>query len=130
MKKQILKNLKKYEKNFDRQDRLRLEELNQEIIAQRRQQAYDIFAVLTRNKGLNLSQKYARIAARDGYDSDDDRNYDISVQVILLRKLIFFVWKFYLAIYKYYIAFNCRLWSIFFERINRHSVNYCCLVLA
>lgn len=81
MKKTILKNLKKYEKIFEREDRLRLEESNKEILAHRRQMAQDMLSIIRRNRQNNSSMKYRRVESRGGYDSDDESNYHIDVQV-------------------------------------------------
>ena len=84
-KKAVVKNLKKYERMFEREDRLRLEELNKEVLFQRRQLATDFIAVLRKNRETNLTLKSRRIEARNGYDSDDENNYHIQVQVILFN---------------------------------------------
>jgi translation initiation factor 3 subunit B len=81
MKKTILKNLKKYEKIFEREDRLRLEESNKEILAQRRKMAEDMSTIIRRNRQYNASIKHQRVKSRNGYDSDDEKNYHIDVQV-------------------------------------------------
>lgn len=80
-KKLIVKNLKRYEKIFEREDRLRIEELNKEILMQRRKQAEDFFLVVQRNRLANAPMRQNRIRCRNGYDSDDDNNYRVEIQV-------------------------------------------------
>ena len=82
-KKKIIKNLRKYEKIFEKEDRQRKQELNQEVAKARYKQAEDIILRLRGNRTLNLALKAARIGARGGYDSDDERNYDIVSTVSL-----------------------------------------------
>lgn len=77
-KKKITKNLKKYEKEFDKEDRAKKQELNAENLNRRRALADDFLARLKYNQNLNLGLKAQRVAARDGYDSDDDANYTFS----------------------------------------------------
>jgi translation initiation factor 3 subunit B len=78
-KKKVIKNLKKYEKLFDKEDRQRRQELQQEMLSTRRRTAEEFLARLSRNKAAVAALKRLRVAIRDGYDSDDDRNYDIDV---------------------------------------------------
>lgn len=71
---------------FERDDRLRLEELNKEILASRRKMAEDLMVIVNRNREyqrVNDKLRNARIQARDGFDDDDDSNYIIEVQVFL-----------------------------------------------
>lgn len=99
-KKNIVKQLKKYEKIFEREDRLRLEESNKEILAQRRRQAEEFLSFIQRNRNLNVGLKQYRVQSRDGYDSDDENNYQVEVQVklriaLLLRQCTYFSHMFY-----------------------------------
>ena len=77
-KKKVVKNLKKYEKEFDKADREKRQELNKETLAKRYNAAAEFFNRLNYNKNLNIGFKSNRIALRDGYDSDDQSNYDVS----------------------------------------------------
>jgi len=76
-KKAVIKNLKKYEKSFDKEDRQRRQELNQEVQENRRRQALEFYSRLSKNRSANLPLKKQRVAMRNGYDSDDDKNYTI-----------------------------------------------------
>lgn len=84
-KRKIIKNLKKYEKDFEKEDKMRKHELHLEKQARRRAIAQDFFAVVNKNRHINATLKANRLAARDGYDTDDDRNYTIEVQVACLH---------------------------------------------
>mmetsp|Transcript_12532 Transcript_12532/g.11367 ORF Transcript_12532/g.11367 Transcript_12532/m.11367 type:complete len:761 (+) Transcript_12532:28-2310(+) len=81
LKKNILKNFKKYEKTFEKVDRQHIEELNKEILDSRRKLAQDFFNHVQGIRLYNQSIRSKRIASRGGYDSDDDSNYHIDVQV-------------------------------------------------
>ena len=80
-KKKIIKNLKKYEKIFEKEDRQRKQELNAEV-AKARLMAAQVFATrLLRNRELNAGLKAQLVAARGGYDESDDRNYDVITNI-------------------------------------------------
>lgn len=78
-KKKVIKNLRKYEKEFEKEDKIKRQELNQEVLQQRFRLAEEFLALLNRNKALSREAKATRVSLRDGYDSDDNRNYDINV---------------------------------------------------
>ena len=80
-KKKIIKNLRKYEKIFEKEDRQRKQELHQEVAKARCKMAEDIVARLRKNRAINAALKPKRIASRGGYDSDDERNFDIIATV-------------------------------------------------
>ena len=80
-KKKVIKNLRRYEKMFEREDREKRMEMNKEIQAARFAQAEEFLSWLNRNRAANASLKPKRVALRDGYDSDDERNYRIEVTV-------------------------------------------------
>jgi translation initiation factor 3 subunit B len=80
-KKRVIKNLKKYEKVFDKEDRFRKQELHAEVMATRHNMASEFMARLNRNIAGNALLKKRRVEIRNGYDSDDDRNYNVDVQV-------------------------------------------------
>lgn len=73
--KKVVKNLKKYEKEFDKVDRQRRQEINQETQRQRRSLAENFLARLTENKEASRRLRSERVALRDGYDSEDESNY-------------------------------------------------------
>ena len=77
--KKVVKNLKKYEKEFDKEDRAKRQELNAENLTRRRGLAEDFLARIRYNENLARAWKSKRVAARDGYDSEDDNNYIFSV---------------------------------------------------
>jgi translation initiation factor 3 subunit B len=74
-KKKVLKNLKKYEKEFLMEDKLRKQELNKEIQAVRFKLAKDFLDIKNRNRTLCAQLKAQRVEVRGGYDSDDEDNY-------------------------------------------------------
>ena len=80
-KKKVIKNLKKYEKAFDKEDRQRRQELHQEVLSNRRRTAEEFLARINKNIAAHKQLKAGRVAIRDGYDSDDDRNYNIDVTI-------------------------------------------------
>mmetsp|Transcript_20849 Transcript_20849/g.35345 ORF Transcript_20849/g.35345 Transcript_20849/m.35345 type:complete len:781 (+) Transcript_20849:34-2376(+) len=80
-KKKVVKNLRKYEKMFEREDRQRKQELNQEVQAMRYKKAEEFLTWLNKNRSINAALKPQRIALRDGYDSDDEQNYKPEVVV-------------------------------------------------
>ena len=81
--KAVVKNLRKYEKMFEKEDRQRKAELNQEVQAARHKQAEEFLTWLNRSRAISAALKPRRVALRDGYDSDDERNYRTEVIVSL-----------------------------------------------
>jgi translation initiation factor 3 subunit B len=81
-KKKVIKNLKKYEKDFEKEDKMRKHQLFLETQAKRREIANSFFGVVNKNRALNAAMKAKRVASRSGYDSDDDRNYTVETQVV------------------------------------------------
>ena len=81
-KKNILKNLKKYEKDFDREDRMKRNQIDRALQENRLRMATDFMALMSRRKAEVRALKSRRVELRDGYDSDDDGNYKIVVQVM------------------------------------------------
>lgn len=80
-KQKVLKNLKKYERDFDREDRLKRHEIDRAVQEGRVRQASDFLALLSRRKAAIALLKQKRVELRDGYDSDDDRNYKVQIQL-------------------------------------------------
>eukprot|EP01038_Epipyxis_sp_PR26KG_P010302 gene10302-13848_t len=76
-KKKVIKNIKKYERMFEREDRIRKQGLDQEIQAARHKQASEFLTWMKRNKAISAQLKPRRVFIRNGYDSDDDRNYRV-----------------------------------------------------
>lgn len=81
-KKKVIKNLKKYEKDFEKEDKMRKHELFLETQAKRKAIAQDFFAVVNRNRAGNAALRGKRILSRGGYDSDDDSNYVTELQLV------------------------------------------------
>lgn len=80
-KKKVIKNLGKYSKKFEKEDRARKEELNAELQAHRFKVASEFLQWRNKNRAISAQLKPLRVALRDGYDSDDDRNYEIITMV-------------------------------------------------
>lgn len=83
----VNKNLKKYEKIFDKEDRRKRNELDRAILDTRLAQASVFYKRLATKKESLARAKAQRIALRDGYDSDDDSNYKVVVQVLFFAFL-------------------------------------------
>jgi translation initiation factor 3 subunit B len=80
-KKKVIKNLKKYEKVFEKEDKARKQVLSQELLENRRRLAEDFYSILRKNKDLNSKLKSKRIAARRGWDDDNVKNFNYEVSV-------------------------------------------------
>lgn len=78
-KKKVVKNLRKYEKAFEKEDRALKDALTQELQANRYRIAKEFLEWMHANQARNAELKARRIALRSGYDSDDERNYDIDI---------------------------------------------------
>jgi hypothetical protein len=76
-----LKNMKKYEKIFDKEDKEKRQQLNSAVLEERRRLATAYLARLAERRAAYEETHADRIALRDGYDSDDDSNYTIVVKV-------------------------------------------------
>jgi uncharacterized protein with WD repeat len=80
-KKKVVKNVKKYEKLFNKEDRVRRQQIYQELVMLRRKTAQEFFNIVNKSRS-NISQlKRIRCALRNGYDSDDDKNYMVETVV-------------------------------------------------
>eukprot|EP00598_Pedospumella_elongata_P000736 CAMPEP_0184967208 /NCGR_PEP_ID=MMETSP1098-20130426/659_1 /TAXON_ID=89044 /ORGANISM="Spumella elongata, Strain CCAP 955/1" /LENGTH=770 /DNA_ID=CAMNT_0027488627 /DNA_START=35 /DNA_END=2347 /DNA_ORIENTATION=+ len=75
----VVKNLRKFEKMFEKEDRARKQELNQEVAAARHKQAEEFLTWLNSSRAASAALKPRRVEMRNGYDSDDDRNYQTEV---------------------------------------------------
>lgn len=88
----IIKNLKKYERIFEREDKIRKAEIYQENTAKRNAIAADFLrklAGLKEDASKRFDGDRWRVLARDGYDEQDDSNYEVvfqSEEVILSTK--------------------------------------------
>ena len=116
-KKKIIKNLKKYEKVFDKEDRFRKQELHAEVQAMRHRLASDFLNRLNYNIANNAALKQRRVEIRGGYDSDDDNNYIVNVKVSNHTTLMFNTLFSFIFCLTYFLTYNCTnlpLLSIFF----------------
>lgn len=110
-KKSVIKNLKKFEKMFDREDKVRKQRLESEAFVERKKLADSFLGKLNSKKIKVRNAKNARIALRDGYDSDDDNNFQIDVQVVfctcsyLGSYFCFFSWRKQLLVA---VQYQCR----------------------
>lgn len=77
--KKVVKNLKKYEKEFEKEDKARREELSAEFKANRHRIAKSFLEWLHTNQAKSADLKPRRVEMRSGYDSDDERNYEFEV---------------------------------------------------
>ena len=75
--KDIIKNLKKYEKIFEKEDRAKKMELNEAVNMERRGVAEEFIRFLNERTLAYMATRPQRVALRGGYDSDDDSNYQI-----------------------------------------------------
>jgi translation initiation factor 3 subunit B len=76
-----MKNMKKYEKIFDKEDKEKRQQLNSAVLEERRRLATAYLARLAERRAEYEDTHADRIALRDGYDSEDDDNYTIVVKV-------------------------------------------------
>ena len=88
-KKKIVKNLKKYEKEFAKADKELSRSRDLESIKAKRKLKNEFHARLARLREIRSRQKESRVALYDGYDEDDDSNYvvkEIQIETILNQK--------------------------------------------
>lgn len=79
--KRIIKDLKKYEKIFDKEDRAKKLELNEAVNMERRGIAMDFLQFLNERTIAYRTTRAQRVALRDGYDSEDDSNYQVVTEL-------------------------------------------------
>jgi translation initiation factor 3 subunit B len=79
--KNVIKNLSKYEKEFKKVDDERNIAYLEEVKRERFEIARRFIKWRNENRALCSQLKPVRVAIRDGYDSDDDANYEIEVIV-------------------------------------------------
>jgi len=85
----VKRNLKKYEKRFDKADRKRQRALYLEETKGKRAERAKIRELLARNKEIRARQKRERMSLLGGYDSDDDANYvirDLTIETVITTK--------------------------------------------
>lgn len=88
-KNKIVKNLKKYEVEFDKADKELALKLKLEATSAKRALRTEFRNRLARLKQLKIQQKEARIALHNGYDFDDESNYvtkEVSIETIISSK--------------------------------------------
>lgn len=74
----VKKNLKKYEKQFDKADRKRQREKYLEETKGKREERSKVRELLARNMAIRTRHRAKYIELLDGYDSEDDKNYHIN----------------------------------------------------
>jgi len=79
-KKKIIKNLKKYEKIFMTEDQARKQELDSAIMTERRALATTWLEFTRQRKAQYAAYKSLRVALRNGYDSDDESNFNVTIR--------------------------------------------------
>lgn len=85
----VKKDLKKYEKQFEKADKERARALYLEETKGKRLERKKIRDILANIKNLRRQQRAKHIEMLDGYDSDDDANYvvrEVSIETILSTK--------------------------------------------
>jgi translation initiation factor 3 subunit B len=85
----VLKNLKKYEREFDKADKALTFKLQLNATKAKRALRTDFRNRLFRLNELRQQQKETRVALYNGYDSDDQSNYvtnEVSIETILSTK--------------------------------------------
>jgi translation initiation factor 3 subunit B len=82
-KKEVMKNLKSYEKEFEKKDKIKKQEINQGLQASRFRIAEEFLSWKNGNRTACAALKAKRVELRNGYDSDDERNYRIERMVSL-----------------------------------------------
>ena len=81
-KKNIVKNLRKYEREFDKEDRNRKNEALEAVIDSRRDLAAHYLVTLARNRAAMVHIKMKRIELRDGFDEDADEHYELEKSIV------------------------------------------------
>merc|ERR1712071_15555 len=87
--KNVVKSLKKYEKEFDRADRERTRALRLEETKEKRALRTEFRNTMARLREFRTEQKAERMALLGGYDSDDEDNYvmkEVKLESILNSK--------------------------------------------
>ena len=85
----VKKDLKKYEKQFEKADKERARAAYLEETKGKRQERKKIRDILANIKNLRRQQRARHIEMLDGYDSDDEANYvvrEVSIETILSTK--------------------------------------------
>jgi translation initiation factor 3 subunit B len=78
----VKRNLKKYEKQFDKADRERERAMYLEETKGKREERAQIRAILVRNKAVRAKRRAEHMALLGGYDSDDEANYVVSDRTV------------------------------------------------
>lgn len=85
----VKRNLKKYEKQFDKEDRKRQRAMYLEETKGKREERAKIRDLIARNNAIRHKHRAEHIQLLGGYDSDDERNYrinDIQIDTVLSTK--------------------------------------------
>jgi translation initiation factor 3 subunit B len=94
----VKRNLKKYEKQFDKADKERQRALYLEETKGKRMERAKYREILARNKSIRQRRRAEYISLLDGFDSDDDSNYivrDVQVETVLSSKEERGIWEEY-----------------------------------
>jgi len=86
---EVQKNLKKYEKQFEKADKERARLLYLEETKGKRMERSKFRHVLSRNKAIRQGRREEYVALLDGYDSADDSNFvvrEVQVETVLSKK--------------------------------------------
>ena len=79
---EVVKNLKRYERQFDKADKERTRQLYLEETAEKRGDRNAFRSVLAKLTEQYNQEKSIRVGLNNGYDSDDDDNYEIKTKTI------------------------------------------------
>lgn len=79
--KSVQKSLKKYEKLFDKEDKEKREQIDTAVLQERRRLASAYLTRLAARRAEYENTHAHRILLRDGYDSEDDDNYQVVVKM-------------------------------------------------
>jgi translation initiation factor 3 subunit B len=85
----VKRNLKKYEKQFDRADRRRERAMYLEETKGKRDERTKFRDLLARNRAVHRRQRAEHIQLLGGYDSEDEKNYritDLQIETVLSTK--------------------------------------------
>ena len=81
-KKAVVKNLKRYERQFDKADKERTRQLYLEETSEKRADRNTYRSILAKLEGVYKADRDRRIGFNSGYDSDDDNNYEIKTVTV------------------------------------------------
>lgn len=80
-KKTIVKNLRKYEKKFAQEDKMKDMDRQRELTTEKRSSRRAYRRLLERRKQAYYDARPVRVRMRDGFDADDDQHYFVTVKL-------------------------------------------------